>query len=107
MAPSDSKTLFWTRIEDSNDDRRERRLVRRWNAGVGKRGRPPKIDRLRWSAIYADYLERTGTPFRKGRNSKMNRHMLDWLRGFPGERPRGLSPDAVRNLLKDIESLRR
>src|SRR5262245_53589042 len=59
--------------------RRERHLDAKERGAQGRRGRPPKVHRLRIVAIFADYLEGKGTKFSTGRNSRMNKAIQQWM----------------------------
>jgi hypothetical protein len=80
---------------------------------VGGRGQPPMGERLRAAVEIVDQLESNGVPFRFGRNSRMNRELLSRLHeearratDTRNSRCKPITPDAVRDLLRQIDWLR-
>ena len=77
------------------------------------RGRPPMVDRLRAAANMVDELVSNGVPFGVGRNSKMNKEICvrlleEALRsaGDRKSRPKQITADAAREMLRQIRWLR-
>lgn len=81
---------------------------------VDSRGQPPMGERLRAAADIVDRLESNGVPFRVGRNSRMNKELLSKLHeealrttDIRKSRRKLITPDAVRDLLRQIDWLRK
>jgi hypothetical protein len=98
------------RVQDSRDavlDARERK-------SKGNHQQPPMIGRLRAVMILVDRLVSDGVPFGVGPNSKMNKAVHSWLKAkaekstdIRKSRRKAITPGAVRELLKQVRSLRR
>jgi hypothetical protein len=96
-------------VQDSRDavlDARERK-------SKGNRQQPPMIGRLRAVVILVDSLESDGVPFGVGPNSKMNKAVHSWLNARAEKsadprksRQKAVTQGAVRELLKQVRSLR-
>ena len=70
-------------------------------------------DRLRAVAIHIDHLVRNGVPFATARNSRMNKEVRERLNRQmsktkdPRKSRRGIGADAVTDLLKQVEKIRK
>jgi hypothetical protein len=101
-------------VKAGQQETRDRLLALRAQEARGKRGQPPMTDRLQAVTVYVEYLENRGVPFATARNSKMNRCVQTWLgqraqctKDSRKSRRRGVGPDAVEDLLKEVQAYRR
>ncbi len=102
--PKTTKSRFITSVVAAEEEeRREQALAQRRKAALGKRGQPPKTDRLSFVTIIVESLEARGVPFATARNSKMNRCVQHEF----NSRGRAISADAVRDLLKQVGAHRK
>ena len=101
-------------IDPKDQKRRESRLEAKIQAAGGRRGQPPMTDRLRVVAIHVDHLERNGVRFATARDSRMNKAVRERLNSQMAmtnddrkSRRGTIGPDAVTDLLKQVQELRR
>ena len=101
-------------IDPEEQELRENHLEAKTKAAEGRRGQPPKADRLRAVAIHVDHLERNGVPFATARDSRMNKAVRERLNRQMGKtkddrksRRGTIGADAVRDLLKQVEKIRK
>jgi len=103
---------FITSVVDAAvEEKRDREIGRRQRTG-GRR-QPPRLDRLRAVTIYVERLIAEGVPFATARQSRMNRLVRTWLNELAKKtqdarksRRKQVTPDAVRELLKQVEKHR-
>jgi hypothetical protein len=95
------------------EHRRDRQLAQRKRKAAGKRGQPPSLDRLRVVTIYVERLIADGVPFATARASRMNKMVRRWLNDRTKRsqdrrksRRKQVTPDAVRELLRQVEKHR-
>ena len=101
-------------IDQKVQDRRDAVLDARELHTKGNRQQPPMINRLRAVTILTDRLVSDGIPFGVGPNSRMNKAVRRWLNAKAERsldtrksRQKKISPDAVRELLKQVRELRK
>ncbi len=112
-APEGSTAVpsFITSVGDEEvQNHRESMLEAKAQQSRGKRGQPPRLDRLRVVWTIVDRLQAEGVRFATGRNSKMNKLVREWLNVRAARSPhdsksrrKQLTPDAVQELLKQVE----
>jgi hypothetical protein len=110
----ETKRKFITSVVDAEvEQRRDRKLAQRKRNAAGKRGQPPSLDRLRAVTIYVERLVAEGVPFGTARASRMNKLVRNWLNERAKEtqdkrksRRKQVTPDAVRELLRQVEKHR-
>ena len=110
---SESPRFIISIIDMENHRRREKLRKISKRRAKGRRGQPPKADRLYAVAIYVDQLERQNVRFGTCRSSRMNKEVRKWLNGrmalAQGQRKRPndrMTEDGVRALLKQVQELR-
>jgi hypothetical protein len=91
-------------VDADEEERRDRSLLQKAQAARGKRGRPPKLERLKVVTILVEDFESRGIPFATARDSRMNKVVQHWLKAKMGWT---ISADAVRDLLKQVAKHRR
>jgi hypothetical protein len=76
-------------------------------------GQPPMVERFRAAMTTVEALESRGVPFGVGRNSRMNREVLNSLNQDARQstdsrksRRKQITPDAVRQVLKQVKAMR-
>jgi hypothetical protein len=101
-------------VDQAVQDARDTVLDARELKSKGNRQQPPMIGRLRAVMILVDRLVSDGVPFGVGPNSKMNKAVHCWLNAKAERsadtrksRLKAITPGAVRELLKQVRSLRR
>ena len=106
-ANNEGRAFVASVVEKGQQDERERLPARREQDTRGKRGQPPMTDQLRITTVYVEHLETKGVPFATARNSRMNKHVREWLNTRAARtldtrksRRRTISADAVEDLLK-------
>jgi hypothetical protein len=100
-------------VDEELQDRRDSILHARAQAAKGKRQQPPKVERFRFVLIVVEWLESIGIPFGVAPDSKMNKALRKWLNDKAkcsrdpriSRRP-PITPDAVRELLKQVRAFR-
>ena len=100
-------------VDAEVEERLARKLAQIEAWASGKRCQPPMVDRLRAIVVLVEHLEAQGIPFATARNSRMNKEVRKWLNdkmrysSDPRKsRRKILGPDAVRDLLREVEKIR-
>jgi hypothetical protein len=99
-------------VKKEVQERRDAALSALEKQSEGKRGQPPMLFRLRIAQVLVDRRRSEGVPFGTGRNSRMNKLVLEDLnklaarsRDFRKSRSTPVTPDAIRRLLRQIKGL--
>jgi hypothetical protein len=102
---------FVTSVVDADiQERRDSALKAKAKQSKGKRGQPPRLDRLQAVQTVVDRLLAEGVQFGTCRDSQMNRLVREWLndkaassRDLAKSRTKQVTADAVRDILKQIK----
>ena len=97
-------------VDEKVQSSRDGRLTAKAQQSKGKRGQPPRLDRLQAVQTIIDRLLAEGVQFGTCRDSQMNRLVREWLndkaassRDLAKSRVKQVTADAVRDILRQLK----